>query len=391
MAVDGLLTGDTAYGRCYKLTFKDPFNPGLAQENAGTQTSSSRTWSAYSAASGKYSEGSSLILEQRLSNVGLNITFTITKRIKKEDKIKPNSMTLTIENLSEENFASINTGDMVNLECGYRDKMGQIFTGRVQSAIRKVTRTGSKTKIIATETYIQNLAAWKVKKFTARKGQPWQKVVATLCESIVEVIPQINDFDVTTVPMTPLPRDYIFWGDPWQVIFELLRPFNMVYYTNNGKIFVAKSEGNAVYTHVILDSYNGLLNQPSRKIEKLKASDNKKKKKKDVRYGWMVESIINPNIQLGSRISVPSYVRSGAAATPAPGESISKNSPKPAKKDSKWLVDKNLVEGIVYNGNSRTGNWKMSLLLYDVPVPGLSDNRSTPEWHEQYKNPTKGS
>ena len=343
---------DKAFNRCYYLSITDPykdtnfnFRRGLSQGVTLNRTSIS----------------TKLVMTQSVEKMGLAIDFTITKKIPKQDQKSKNAMTLKIYNLARYNIDRMNVGDVMQLDCGYNNDIANVFTGTI-TRISSATKGPDKcTTIIATEMPRPNPKQMvKMGSITMPRGTNERQFCERLCQTLVDVIPSLVDYDMSEVPAiyTSLKPRVLFGIDFVDTLLRVLSKYRMRYVIRSGVIIAVPHGGNKTFVMTDINPSNGLINVAMGQDKKEKVGKGKDAKEIFI-PGYKVTSLLNNKLQIGDWIRVRDTY----------------------DLDPKPTISEILhIEKMTIKGNSFAGVWQTSMDAYIRPLPKDNDDVKDIVW-----------
>lgn len=212
----------------------------------------------------------------------LKITFTITRA----DVRTPCAAIIRIYNLSGDTRSRIQREfTQVYLTAGYNDNFGLIFSGGIKNFVR-----GREN---ATDTYLDIQAAdgddphnWATVSTTLAAGN-------TKADQYKALLKGVEQFGVTygykpEFDDVQLPRGKVLWGMHRDRMDDLAGQCKATWQYSNGKLNMVPDNSYIPTDAVVLTSKTGMIGLPQQNLN----------------GGITVRCLINPNIQIGSRVQI---------------------------------------------------------------------------------------
>ena len=296
-----------AFRRCYYLTITDPFTFSGDKNNVYTPTILS-TPSSTEDYTGNNSPSRRLTLYQNVEDTGLAIDFKVTLSLVEKKKKSQNNLRLKIYNMSPSNQALVTKGDVVSLDVGYNNNVGNIFVGVIKSINSHRNGSDYYIDINATELPPPNFSLFEAGALKLKKGMTYKQVLESICRKIVDIVPHITGFDMSGANSDfKVVRDLVIFNTKLVTILQnFLQVSGKSMFIHSGIIYAieyedtGKPRDSAVVTS--LSPSTGMIGLPT-SISKSRQTSNNTVDKKET-PGWRTTSLLNPNIRLGDYLEV---------------------------------------------------------------------------------------
>lgn len=239
----------------------------------------------------------SVVFDDRLFE-GLRMAFTVTRTAKPE----PNTLDLTVSNLSRETRALLRKGTQVVLNVGYLDSLTSVFLGDVlrvrtqHEGTELLTRlsVGDKARAYTNATVSIGLA----------KGAGIDEAVKRMAGAMgVDSTRALERLQATDVPpeLKSLPRGYVATGKASAELTKVLKRAGLDWSIQDGQLQVLSAKETLPGEAVLLREDSGLLEAP----EPNDAQENKGP------ATTTLKSLLQPNIRPGALLKVESEFVNG--------------------------------------------------------------------------------
>lgn len=236
---------------------------------------------------GNQSEAVSIVYDERLRQVP-----NITAKGKKSNKAEPNTMTITIDNLSENirNRISSKEFNLVKLEVGrYGEELRVLFVGTIDKCthIRESSTATTRTVLECGDGSIQYASSYSAK--TLKKGMTDSQVIEEIIKDMPEITKGVQDLPKDRV----LPRGKTLLGNSRDELTRIAMRNNCDWSIQDGKlVFVPRNK-------VLPNSYGYLISAETGMVDSPQKNND---------GGLSVKMFLNTSIFINSLIRVKSMI-----------------------------------------------------------------------------------
>ena len=236
---------------------------------------------------GNQSEAVSIVYDERLRQVP-----NITAKGKKSNKAEPNTMTITIDNLSENirNRISSKEFNLVKLEVGrYGEELRVLFVGTIDDSrhVRESSTATTKTILECGDGSIQYASSYSAK--TLQKGMTDSQVIEEIIKDMPEITKGVQDLPNDRV----LPRGKTLLGNSRDELTRIAMRNNCDWSIQDGQlVFIPRDK-------VLPDSYGYLISAETGMVDSPQKNNN---------GGLSVKMFLNTSIFINSLIRVKSMI-----------------------------------------------------------------------------------
>lgn len=245
-------------------------------------------------------DGSNNVTGFRLRNS--HIAFDI----KKDDKQTANSGIIKVYNLSESTRNEIDRDKVIILNTGYEEIPEKLlFDGEVTRVIHReegadiITEIECKDSIVALR---GTLASLNFAENTSGLHIISQLAKELNVENASIIQSELNRAGINDIAYK---NGYSFIGSVRSALNKITERFNLEWSIQNHKLVVVKKEGTSTIDIVKLSKTSGMIGSP----EPLSDIDNKTKKSKASKNGFVINSLIMPELEPTGRVQVESSLQ----------------------------------------------------------------------------------